>query len=99
MSATVQDVLERAARVIERDGWSQGDFGRGRNPHCLIGAIDCALDDMPPRGRGELYQKSVEVVRDRIGAADYEASGSLISWNDDPRRTRSEVLALLRGTR
>jgi hypothetical protein len=88
MSATVQAALERAAQLIERDGWCQGRMHALSGERCLFKAI---LDAEPCDSRVVIGE-----VRSRLGT---NSIVSLWNWNDEHGRTKDEVLALLRGTR
>lgn len=80
---TVAEVLECAARHIERDGLRQdGLFGTVDGPCCVVGAMARAAGG--------------HVALDKIGARDalvsYLKVPSVIAWNDAPGRTASEVI-------
>lgn len=83
MTATVQRVLDEAADLIEREGWWQR--GGGEDGYCPI----TALGTLPHRAG--LLALAMTELRARVG-------GSIIEWNDEPGRTKAEVLALLRPT-
>jgi len=85
MSVTVQDVLERAAQILEHSGWCQQYSHRSSGESCLYGAI---LDAAPGSAMDAVYE-----VRERIGVMN---TVGLFDWNDAPGRTLSEVLAVLR---
>ncbi len=91
MSATIEQLRERAAQEIERRGWVQGHGMIGNTgPCCLLGAIMSAGAKDPD------WDGSVEALRrEMLTQLD---CASLIIWNDQPGRTREEVLAALRRT-
>lgn len=94
-------MLERAIARIER-GWTQGASARdaagervylAHDPKavcwCLVGAIQ-AEERKQFRASDALYN----VLFDKLPRKGFR---NLSEWNDEPGRTRDEVLALLRG--
>lgn len=101
LSARVAADLRAAADVLERDGWTQGDYGRPSGCKCLYGGIHFAVTD------GESVS-DVELSREEEKRADAAASRvmevvdaggwlDLLDWNDEPGRTAAEVVAALRA--
>jgi hypothetical protein len=107
----VDEVLE-AARERLRFGWTQGAFGRTlagkgqRKPDpdtvtfCLIGALTSAARAVgadvytlrrAERLIGEALDNDVRVRLDH-------AHSYLPHWNDEPERTKEEVITLVDGT-
>ena len=98
---TPQDILNAAADLIERTGWTQGCSARDENDkkcgeedpkavcYCVYGAIAKSSQTLK-------YSKSLklpfDILRDSAGI-----TGGIISWNDHPDRTKEEVIAALRG--
>jgi len=88
------EVLDKAAAVIDIDGWLQvGGFHEtgARHPRCVIGAIHEVQQLLPDEC-------------DRSGALDAFSSAvgalpviSAYRWNDEPGRTKGEVVAMLRA--
>jgi hypothetical protein len=97
--ASVAEVLERAADLLEEpDAWTQGVYARDHNNRqtddrdkaecfCALGAINYAA------GRHDLSWDAREQQRvfEEISGID-----DVPTWNDDPERTQSEVVAKLR---
>lgn len=79
----VQKSYLAAADLLERGGWCQG---RGRGPggsKCLVMALVYAtIKDAD-------YPKAIEALESRLGKRPAD-------WNDEPGRTKEEVIALLR---
>jgi hypothetical protein len=94
---TTREVLHRAADLLEEFGWCQGQlFSRGRRAYCVIGATARAAHDLGYEGD---WTGGYGFVRDRVGADLLRAvSGGWFSgdWNDEPDRTKAEVVAKLR---
>ena len=101
------EVLQHAAGVIERDGWTRGTYRDDDGRVCLAGAIGVALTELKPiLGSDPLWL--AEVHEERYGdllwpvieeqypewCAIYEA-GPITRWNDDELRTKEEVVAIL----
>lgn len=96
--------LDRAADVLEQNEWIQGRFARDIDgdvvdsgsrkavKFCVLGAI------FHVSGHGRYASKSVH-ARFHALADQLEShlKHPVISWNDDPARTKEEVVAALRG--
>jgi len=88
------EVLDAAADLIDRDGWIQvGGFREtgARYPRCVITAIRDVQQLLPHEC-------------DKTGALDAFSSAvgtipviSAYRWNDEPGRTKDEVMAMLRA--
>lgn len=92
MSATPQDVLREAARILMRDGWTQGEVGTPGGTKCAVGAIKAACGV-------HLYDWSDTAV----AAADLlqnwvdpRGSYRVADWNDAPERTAEDVILALK---
>jgi hypothetical protein len=98
MSVTKYD---KAWKLIEATGWCQGesakdDRGRSiyaRHPQacsfCLMGAIDLVYD---VGNYSKAFIKVLEAVNKLEQKRTYVSE-----WNDDPERTKEEVVNLLKG--
>lgn len=73
-------VLARAKRILEVHDWRQGATGDG---YCVIEACDAALENS-----SEDWHSIARI----LGFPNWHA---LVAWNDDPLRTKEEVLQLL----
>lgn len=87
------EVLERAAELIERDGWWQNARSDGHGD-CAATAISRVAE-----GRGGCY---VPAVHDPFivalgGDKDAPMVTTIYNWNDVPGRTKEEVIAMLRA--
>ena len=78
------DALRAARALIAKPGtWIQGRF-RNSCGFCSVGA----LLEAPAAGANEWLRRAVNLhTNDRYG-------GSIIDWNDDPKRTHEEVLTV-----
>ena len=75
-------LLLRAADYVEQYGWHQGDSGSTSQGICVVHAMVMAGGCMDHPGYRRLYQ--------HIGKAPS-------IWNDEPGRTKEEVIAKLRS--
>lgn len=101
MTKTPKQVLQDARRLIEEKGWIQGLYHSERG-YCVSGAIyqaggwRCVVYQT---NSAEAYQtNSAEalVAADRAWSALQKEIGfaqSIAGWNDEPGRTKEEVLA------
>lgn len=93
-----QQILNRAADIIEQAGWTQGalaldDAGRPTGSlspiaacYCTIGAIQKAAS-----GHKRVIEHADAALRTHLGIQD------TVMWNDKAGRTKEEVIAALRG--
>jgi hypothetical protein len=90
MSDQVADLLDDAADLIEYGGWIQGAL-EDRGAHCALGAlVDVDLENQHRYLARAALAKQVGLNPDRAG-------NWLANWNDDPLRTRQEVLDTFRA--
>lgn len=105
MTTTTKEVLLEAARHIEAFGLLKGERGRQGSPCCAIGAIEVAA--MGDTSKYPLNHEGIDLVYDAVGALAHtigvwgpnsrRRALDVAEWNDDPDRTRSEVLATMRA--
>lgn len=94
----VAAALDRAAKVIEEDGWTQGCMFGENDTVCAMGAIVRAtsgsmLAYVPTSAASSLlwsYLNTVGVVSD-ANAERYAITG-ISQWNDMPNRTAADVI-------
>lgn len=91
---TVAEVLLRAAAIQESRNWGQGKAISprpsqimGSDPICVRYAISLAASHNP-----SLQVDAVKFLRQHLDCV------SLPAWNDEPGRTKAEVLTALRET-
>lgn len=81
----VADTLNRAADLIERDGWCQGLGRDADGSRCAAVALhDAQADRLVWRG-------AYRALKARVGTR------LVVDWNDTPGRTQAEVVAALRA--
>ncbi|MFI6609294.1 hypothetical protein [Streptomyces sp. NPDC050507] len=102
---TIADLFDKAARLLEEKGWTQGAFKVPETgAMCARGALyeaqgcewersDLPGGDLEPRG---FDWSRAHAINDTL--TDYVPNeyGFLPHWNDDEGRTAKEVTALLR---
>lgn len=97
MKAVYQTLVE-ARKLIDEKGWTQGAMFRSSTgvklsflkkeqtaSYCMVGALRAQYRPDP-----SIYGQVQELLHDVIG----EEWASLESWNDQPGRTKEEVLAV-----
>jgi hypothetical protein len=85
---TVPKVYNAAAAAIEKHGHSKGLLVRGDGSMCLWGAMAFAMT-----GDARMGSSTVLMV-DHL--AEFIGGENPIKWNNDPQRTKTEVVDLLR---
>src|SRR4051812_11113109 len=89
---TTREILHRAADLLEEFGWCQKQLGsKELGQMCVFGALAEAADE---------FRVPTDILRQAIGQvtpSDEDGRwGHLTTWNDQPGRTRDEVVARLR---
>lgn len=82
-ATNVQAILSRAADLLEREGWCQGQSKNFEGRYCVLGAVDKVA-------RPVERHAAVQELRRRLDAA------YVHEWNDTRGRTLTEALAVLR---
>ena len=77
------EVLKEAAQIIEEHGWVQGKPGRPGEGYCMVGAIQEVSGFTP-------------CLITAVGLVRSITQEDLAYWNDQPGRTKEEVLHVLR---
>lgn len=86
MSEASCRLRKRAADIIKRHGWTQGSYGNHDRGFCIWGAL---LEAFPePLPMGTFYEVVDDLEREIQG-------GRLPHWNDEPDRTKEQVIAAL----
>lgn len=94
---TVAEVLERAADLLEEYDWCQGEFAKDSDGCAVVWESDkaqsfCALG-VAYRAWSDLGQPHFPLVTSMQGYLDVR---DVTAWNDEPGRTKAEVIAKLR---
>lgn len=85
------EVLECAAKLLEEKGWIQHSYRDDNNQHCVVGAVAVCKESFMANGSILGYPAS-NILR----ANEFPViNGSCSAWNDDPSRTKEEVIAAL----
>lgn len=92
------DILEAAAEILETEGWVKGNFyrdpalwGRSNSGYCAVGSIRQAV--------GVLYSNDVKLDEQAEGAVmalRNHIQDDVPVWNDQPNRTKFEVIDTLK---
>jgi hypothetical protein len=92
---------DRAWKLIKSVGWCRGKYRRdalGRmcsNPEdacsfCTLGALKAIY------GQGEPYRLKVHDVQNKLLEKIGKSFFNIVEWNDDKKRTKEEVVAVLK---
>lgn len=86
-------LLLRAADIIESHGWCQNSYTSAGGKLCLLGAVKVA------RGLTPEDAEDTEALVERACERVYVSLGlrRVHIWNDEPGRTKEEVIAKLRS--
>lgn len=92
----VAAVLNRAADILEQEGWGQGKLhNRATGCRCALGALNDATNDCM---KGPAAPRSYEVWSAAEDALSAEIGfDNIPTWNDALGRTATEVIAALRN--
>lgn len=94
--AELADVYEKAAEYLEEYGWKKGGAGMPGGLRCFIGATASAVGEFECSGfwkvsNGPLWHRANEFAAEALDLPKPEA---IMDWNDDPDRTKDEVINL-----
>lgn len=88
------DILNKAADILTTGGWCQGTYGEldsNSGPHCAKGALWRAMVEADVQSTDMRISWLSKLI---IEAANHR--GNIVSWNDEPNRTASEVISTFR---
>lgn len=92
------EALLTAASFIQQRGWCQGRFTRGDGALCALGALQKAtIFDPNAKHAASAYTAATELLSRHLGFKDGDVGCSVPGWNDDPERTKEEVVAALQS--
>ncbi len=104
MEIELSTVFEQAAKLLERDGWVQGNFTlydesgvvRGR---CVAGAVRAVIynddDDWGDAVQGT-FSRALYALNDTVARVSGGTAWAVTTWNDEEGRTADEAITLLR---
>lgn len=96
------EVLDRAADLLERDGWCQGALHDSAGRMCAVGALRRAIVvqvDLDPSTLGQVDEVEEAARRRLMAVADprgWVGAGGVPDWNDREGRTFQDVLDTFR---
>lgn len=92
-------VLEEARRLLEKEGWIQGDFHRTGEGYCALGALRQVVYEgycvvgaghhMCGGSAGVIFSEAYQRLQSQVGGR-----GTVAWWNDRPERTAEDVIML-----
>lgn len=80
-----------AYQLIKKYGWVQGQSGDEESGFCVTGALNYVTQSHRE------YTTKLRAVRRVIGLQG-KCAYRVIDWNDDKKRTKAQVLAVLKRT-
>lgn len=94
--ATLADVYEKAAEYLEEYGWKRS-FGMHGYDRCIMGAFESVTWDSADDRRWSIACTWAMDVLELVGREEDYGKHPLSVWNDDPSRTKDEVINLCLG--
>ena len=95
----VQQVLNKAAGLVESLGWRQGLKSRDTDRVCAVESITLAIDIIDEDRHHELGPPALKTLAQRLGCDVDKYRGYvdwLVTWNDE-RGSKDQLLAALEG--
>ena len=83
--------LERARELLDKSGWTRGQYMNIHGQRCIMGAINCAGYSLAGSDLVAASNACAARIMDVI-SKDSDEFTSVQRWNDDPDRTKEEVL-------
>lgn len=96
----IDETLDKAAELIELDGWTQGTFHHGGR-HCALGAIAKVVSGVDHQDSSVIEQllwEEYDAADAHVALVETIGGVTVAEWNDKPGRTGAEVVAALRNT-
>lgn len=93
---SVIETLSKARTILETEGWIQGSY-HANEGYCLVGAVTEANKAFRATSTyPHLIQSAIDTGYE-FGPFIFDDT-PLFDWNDEPNRTKEEVLALIDAT-
>jgi hypothetical protein len=83
------DKLKTVKQHLERHNWAQGDAALAANSTCLGIALNTLGYDT------DAVDYIYEAIAEKYGELYRHGAGIIVYWNDQPGRTKEEVLAVV----
>ncbi len=87
----LKTVLVNARNKIAEHGWCQGKTKNEVGCYCIVGSIIYAGLEINPKITSVIHETDFVLQVNKIDERTY----SLAKWNDEPGRTKEEVIAAL----
>lgn len=94
---TPAEILDRAAIVIDYQGWTQGLFQDFDGKVCAIGAMRMGAGLYADPRREHLHVEPHELIEAKCAMCHAVKRFHVHHWNDEPGRTKGEVTSMLRA--
>lgn len=93
---TPGELARAAARMLEKRGFHQGDFGYCDGPVCILGALTLAFGGRSPRDVPSGDPCEWDEVRHGLECV--MRVKNIVAWNDEPGRTLAQCVDALERT-
>lgn len=95
---TPQELLKKAAKAIEVNGFTKGTYRDSSGCLCMYGAINLIANNDPirccvPNENWEAQQDAIRLLRDTLELTTED--NSVVNFNDAEKTTQKDVIAML----
>lgn len=87
-----KQILKKAKRFLETDGWCRGASTDDRGRHCATGALGCATNEIGSPDHTQARELLLNAIMERH-SNEYAVSG-IVAWNDEIVRDKRDVLRM-----
>jgi hypothetical protein len=98
---TVDEVIDRAADILDRDGWCRGAYVNGLGEHCVTGALNSVLNaftqDLRKWDEVSDFIRSPGVLPTSTSTYRHITLAKIVMWNDRKCANRYEATNFLRS--
>lgn len=94
MTVTAAELLDKAAEVLERDGWCRHSFHALDGSHCTVGGFATAIAELTGSSNRYYEDPTYRAARDTL--QDLVGPGPLVVWNDEKALDGADVVNHLR---
>jgi hypothetical protein len=89
---TTPQILDKAASIIQTNGWCQNTFKDSDGKYCIIGAmIEASESD-----RDYFFNNHYSEIFSKLCKAEPLIGASIAAWNDSEDQTKENVISILK---